>query len=121
MLAANQNYNLSQCSLYKKKRFALVEVTGSSTSHCLQAHFSPPNMLLSLQMRKLAICGVKMHSLHPNTVLKTTNLLWKQWCFEMQCVNMRVTLPGHAVVTSPHRSFFQKVFIHWFAPHPLAV
>lgn len=81
MLAANQNYNLSQCSLYKKKRFALVEVTGSSTSHCLQAHFSPPNMLLSLQMRKLAICGVKMHSLHPNTVLKTTNLLWKQWCF----------------------------------------
>lgn len=30
MLAANQNYNLSQCSLYKRNAFALVEVTGYS-------------------------------------------------------------------------------------------
>lgn len=80
MLAANQNYNLSQCSLYKKKRFALVEVTGYSMSHCLQVHFSPPSALLSLQTRKLAICGVKMHSLHSNTVLKTKNLLWEYRC-----------------------------------------
>lgn len=83
MLAANQNYNLSQCSLCKRNAFALVEVTGCFVHtymfHCLRVHF--PDTLLSIHSSTLAICGTKRHSLHSNTLLTIKNLLVEYWWF----------------------------------------